>query len=306
MTPPPATPVAGPAVCERPHVLVVREDADADRPARTARAAGRADRVLLALRPPGAGVVHRAVRDRARGRAARYRGSVVHRPHRHVGDVGAGRPIREPDVAVARRHGAGGADCPARYRAGALSRHQPGDRRAVHQPDPLAESLARGAAELGVFPKRLRRPHLESRHADGAGVAREPGRLGHRGLVRDRLRHDRPDHDRRRRLVADDPDPVLVRRLYRAARLLRAAHARPLEEDAYVRDAVEFHTGHFLAQQRLITAFGTILAVLNAVLVAGAGAIALALWLRGAVDVGAIAMVLPLTFQLTNMSRWVA
>ena len=82
--------------------------------------------------------------------------------------------------------------------------------------------------------------------------------------------------------------------------------ARPREEDAYVRDAVEFHTGHFLAQQRLITAFGTILAVLNAVLVAGAGAIALALWLRGAVDVGAIAMVLPLTFQLTNMSRWVA
>ncbi|MFL5094864.1 MAG: ABC transporter ATP-binding protein [Xanthobacteraceae bacterium] len=82
--------------------------------------------------------------------------------------------------------------------------------------------------------------------------------------------------------------------------------ARPREEDAYVRDAVEFHTGHFLAQQRLITAFGTILAVLNAVLVAGTGAIALALWLRGAVDVGAIAMVLPLTFQLTNMSRWVA
>src|SRR5499426_1016213 len=82
--------------------------------------------------------------------------------------------------------------------------------------------------------------------------------------------------------------------------------ARPREEDAYVRDAVEFHTGRFLAQQRLITAFGTLLALLNALLVAGAGAIALALWLNGAVQVGAIAMVLPLTFQLTNMSRWVA
>src|SRR5215813_9337381 len=82
--------------------------------------------------------------------------------------------------------------------------------------------------------------------------------------------------------------------------------ARPREEDAYVRDAVEFHTGRFLAQQRLITAFGTLLALLNAFLVAGAGAIALALWLNGAVQVGAIAMVLPLTFQLTNMSRWVA
>src|SRR3954463_8146693 len=53
--------------------------------------------------------------------------------------------------------------------------------------------------------------------------------------------------------------------------------ARPREEDAYVRDAVEFHTGHYLAQQRLITAFGTLLAFLNAMLVAGAGAIALTL-----------------------------
>jgi ATP-binding cassette, subfamily B, multidrug efflux pump len=82
--------------------------------------------------------------------------------------------------------------------------------------------------------------------------------------------------------------------------------ARPRDEDAYVRDAIDFHTGHYLAQQRLITAFGTLLALLNALLVAGAGAIALALWLNGAVQVGAIAMVLPLTFQLTNMSRWVA
>jgi ATP-binding cassette subfamily B multidrug efflux pump len=82
--------------------------------------------------------------------------------------------------------------------------------------------------------------------------------------------------------------------------------ARPRDEDAYVRDAIDFHTGHYLAQQRLITAFGTLLALLNAVLIASAGAIALTLWLNGAVEVGAIAMVLPLTFQLTNMSRWVA
>jgi ATP-binding cassette, subfamily B, multidrug efflux pump len=82
--------------------------------------------------------------------------------------------------------------------------------------------------------------------------------------------------------------------------------ARPREEDSYVRDAVEHHTGRFLAQQRLITAFGTLLGLLNALLVAGAGAIALALWVHGLVAVGAIAMVLPLTFQLTNMSRWVA
>ena len=82
--------------------------------------------------------------------------------------------------------------------------------------------------------------------------------------------------------------------------------ARPRDEDEYVRDSIDYHTGRFQAGQRLITAFGTILAVLNAVLVAGAGALALVLWRYGKVEVGAIAMVLPLTFQLTNMSRWIA
>jgi ATP-binding cassette subfamily B multidrug efflux pump len=82
--------------------------------------------------------------------------------------------------------------------------------------------------------------------------------------------------------------------------------ARPRDEDDYVRDAVEHHTGRFLAQQRLITAFGTILAFINATLVAGSGALALVLWRHGKIDVGAVAMVLPLTFQLTNMSRWIA
>ena len=82
--------------------------------------------------------------------------------------------------------------------------------------------------------------------------------------------------------------------------------ARPRDEDDYVRGAVDYHTGRFLAGQRLITAFGTILAILNAALVAGSGALALVLWRHGKVEVGAIAMVLPLTFQLTNMSRWIA
>ena len=41
-------------------------------------------------------------------------------------------------------------------------------------------------------------------------------------------------------------------------------------------------------------------------LVAGSGALALVLWRYGKVEVGAIAMVLPLTYQLTAMSRWIA
>jgi ATP-binding cassette, subfamily B, multidrug efflux pump len=82
--------------------------------------------------------------------------------------------------------------------------------------------------------------------------------------------------------------------------------ARPREEDAFVRDAVDYHTGHYVAQQRLLTLFGTLLALLNALLIAGAATIAIALWQRGSIEVGAIAMVLPLAFQLTNMSRWIA
>jgi ATP-binding cassette subfamily B multidrug efflux pump len=82
--------------------------------------------------------------------------------------------------------------------------------------------------------------------------------------------------------------------------------ARARDEDNYVRDAIDVHTGRFLASQRLTTMFGTLLAVLNAVLIAGAGTLALVLWQRGSIEVGAIAMVLPLTFQLTNMSRWIA
>ncbi len=82
--------------------------------------------------------------------------------------------------------------------------------------------------------------------------------------------------------------------------------ARPRDEDNYVRDAVERHTDMFLVAQRLLTWFGTLLHLLNALLIAGAGAIAILLWRNGAVEVGAIAMVLPLTLQLTNMSRQIA
>ena len=82
--------------------------------------------------------------------------------------------------------------------------------------------------------------------------------------------------------------------------------ARARDEDQYVRDAVERHTGLFLAAQRLMTVFGTLLNLLNALLIAGAGALALVLWRHGLVEVGVIATVLPLTLQLTNMSRQIA
>jgi ATP-binding cassette subfamily B multidrug efflux pump len=82
--------------------------------------------------------------------------------------------------------------------------------------------------------------------------------------------------------------------------------ARAHEEDEYVRDAVDSHVELFKAAQRLLTAFVALLDVLNALLIAGAGALALVLWRYGAIEIGAIAMVLPLTLQLTNMSRQIA
>jgi len=82
--------------------------------------------------------------------------------------------------------------------------------------------------------------------------------------------------------------------------------ARAREEDQYVRKAVDRHVDLFIASQRLLTVFGALLDVLNALLIAGSGALALLLWRYGIVEVGAIAMVLPLTLQLTNMSRQIA
>src|SRR5580692_2518117 len=82
--------------------------------------------------------------------------------------------------------------------------------------------------------------------------------------------------------------------------------ARASEEDRYVRNAVDRHIDLFKAAQRLLTAFASILDVLNALLIAGSGGLALLLWRDGKVEIGAIAMVLPLSLQLTNMSRQIA
>ncbi len=82
--------------------------------------------------------------------------------------------------------------------------------------------------------------------------------------------------------------------------------ARPREEDAFVRDGVDRHTARVAEQLRLFTVFAFSLSLLNAALITAAGALSIWLWTAGRVQVGAIAMALPLTFQLTNMSRWIA
>ncbi|HZP78747.1 MAG TPA: ABC transporter ATP-binding protein [Pseudolabrys sp.] len=82
--------------------------------------------------------------------------------------------------------------------------------------------------------------------------------------------------------------------------------ARAREEDAYVREAVEEHTGLFHASLRLNTLFTFSLSTLNALLVTSTAGLAIYLWTRGTVTVGTVAMALPLTWQIVNIAGWVA
>ncbi len=82
--------------------------------------------------------------------------------------------------------------------------------------------------------------------------------------------------------------------------------ARAQQEDAYVREAIDQHTGLFHASLRLNTLFGLCLSSMNALLITGTGALALVLWTRGQIAVGTVAMALPLTWQIVNISGWVA
>ena len=82
--------------------------------------------------------------------------------------------------------------------------------------------------------------------------------------------------------------------------------ARAREEDAYVRDAVDAHTELFYRSLRLNTLLSFCLSTLNALLITGTGAMALVLWTRGQVEVGTVAMALPLAWQIVNIAGWVA
>ena len=82
--------------------------------------------------------------------------------------------------------------------------------------------------------------------------------------------------------------------------------ARARDEDAYVREAFDEHTGLFYASLRLNTLFGFCLATLNALLVTGTGGLAIWLWVHGKVEVGTVAMALPLSWQIISIAGWVA
>jgi ATP-binding cassette, subfamily B, multidrug efflux pump len=82
--------------------------------------------------------------------------------------------------------------------------------------------------------------------------------------------------------------------------------ARPSDEDAFVREAVDDHTAAFQLQLRLMTLLNLLLATLNAAMVIGTSGIAIWLWSGGRIPLGIVAMAMPLTWQISNIAGWVA
>ncbi|MBM3599535.1 MAG: ABC transporter ATP-binding protein [Alphaproteobacteria bacterium] len=82
--------------------------------------------------------------------------------------------------------------------------------------------------------------------------------------------------------------------------------ARPRDEDEFVRAVIDEHTVAFRQQLRLITQFGLCLSSMNALMVVSTASTAIWLWTAGRIEIGAIAMALPLTWQIANIAGWVA
>ena len=82
--------------------------------------------------------------------------------------------------------------------------------------------------------------------------------------------------------------------------------ARARDEDAFVRESVDDHTNTFRRQLRLITLWSLTLTLMNAAMLVGTGAVAILAWRAGRVPLSTVATALPLAWQISNMSGWVA
>jgi ATP-binding cassette subfamily B multidrug efflux pump len=82
--------------------------------------------------------------------------------------------------------------------------------------------------------------------------------------------------------------------------------ARPAQEDAYVRGALEEHQKAIADYMRTASNFIFTLAVMNAALLTATAAAGLWLWGAGQVSAAAVATALPLAWQITNTAGWVS
>ena len=76
-------------------------------------------------------------------------------------------------------------------------------------------------------------------------------------------------------------------------------------EQAYVREAVEELAAKHRRQTRMTSALDTSIAIANGFLIVGTCALALWLWQRGQVSVGAITLATGLVIRIHNMSGWI-
>ena len=82
--------------------------------------------------------------------------------------------------------------------------------------------------------------------------------------------------------------------------------ARAQDEDAFVADAMDEHTGALRRQSRLVTLWVLTLQTTNACMVVGTAGLSVWLWIRGSVGVDTVAMALPLAWQVANIAGWVS
>ncbi|MCW8305800.1 ABC transporter ATP-binding protein/permease [Acidiphilium sp. PA] len=82
--------------------------------------------------------------------------------------------------------------------------------------------------------------------------------------------------------------------------------ARSSDEDSFVQETVDNHTHIFRRQTRMVTGWIFSLTVLNALMVAGTGTVAIALWVHGRIGLAAVATALPMAWNMANFSGWIS
>ncbi len=82
--------------------------------------------------------------------------------------------------------------------------------------------------------------------------------------------------------------------------------ARAKDEDAFVREAIDEHTGASRDQSRMMSAYSITLTFMNASLLVSTATLAIWQWSVGHISVGTVATAIPLAWQLNNIAGWVA
>ena len=82
--------------------------------------------------------------------------------------------------------------------------------------------------------------------------------------------------------------------------------ARVRDEDQYVREVIDEHSGAIAHHMRVTTRFMGTLAIMNAMLLVSTTTIGVLLWANGQVSAGIVATALPLAWQIANVAGWVS